>query len=77
MPTKRESVCCYEIKQLGSLLEDPHIEILSILYYTACRLYYICLHRAVFTVSFYVHQHRYEDVEVPADEIILLLLCLV
>ena len=31
MPTKRESVCCYEIKHLGSLLEDPHIEILSIL----------------------------------------------
>ena len=26
---------------------------------------------------FYVNQHRYEGVEVPADEIILLLLCLV
>ena len=36
---------------------------------------YVCLHRGVFTVTFYVHRHRYEDIEVPADEI--LFLCLV
>ena len=72
MPTKRESVYCYEIKQLRSFLEDPHIEILSTLH---ADFNYVCLHRGVFTVSFYVHQHRYEGVEVPADEI--LLFCLV
>ena len=55
MPTKRESVYCYEIKQLRSLLEDPHIEILSTLH---ADFNYVRLHRGVFTVSFYVHQHR-------------------
>ena len=69
---KKELVCCYEIQQLRSLLEDPHIEIPFTLH---ADFNYVCLHRAVFTVSFYVHRHRYEDVEVPADEI--LLLCLV
>ena len=68
MPTQRESVCCYEIEQIRSLLEDSHIEIPPSCITLHADFYYICLHRAVLTVSLYAHQHWYEGVEVPADE---------
>ena len=68
MPTQRESICCHEIEQLRSLLEDPHIEIPPSCITLHADFSYICLHIAVLTVSLYAHRHRYEGVEVPADE---------
>ena len=66
---QRELVCCHEIeRQLRSLLEDPHIEIPPSCITLHADFSYICLHRAVLTVSLYAHRHRYEDVEVPAHE---------
>ena len=66
---QRESVCCHEIeRQLRSLLEDPQIEIPPSCITLHADFSYICLHRAVLTVSLYAHRHRYEDVEVTAEE---------
>ena len=69
MPTQMESVCCYEIEKIRSLLEaDSHIEIPPSCITLHADFHYICLHRGVLTVSLYAHRHWYEGVEVPADE---------
>lgn len=50
------------------LLEDPHLEIHPPCVTQHADFSNVCLCRTVLTVSLYAHQHRYEDVEVPADE---------
>ena len=38
MYMQRESVCCHDIEEIKSLIDDAHIEMASILHYTACKL---------------------------------------
>lgn len=68
MSTERESVCCKEIEQMHSLLEDPDLEIRPSCVTLHSGFNSVCLCRIVLTVSLYAHRHRYEDVEIPADE---------
>ena len=63
MSTQRESVCCHEVEQTYSLLEDPascitqHADFRN-----------VCLCRAVLSIALYSHLHYHEGVEVPDDE---------
>ena len=67
MPTQSESICCQEIEQINSLLEDPCIAEAWITRHTDFSS--VCLCRTVLTVSLFAHLHRYESAaEVPADE---------
>ena len=68
MSTQRESVCCHEIEQINTLLEDPHLEMRPSCVTQHADFNNVCLCRTVLTVSLYAHRHHYEGVEVPADE---------
>ena len=67
---QRESICCQEIEQINSLLEDPCImeaHSSCITRHTDFSSVYLC--RTVLTVSLYAHLHRHVSAaEVPADE---------
>ena len=70
MPTQRESICCQEIEQINSLLEDPCIvEARPSCITRHTDFSSVCLCRTVLTVSLFAHLHRYESAaEVPAGE---------
>ena len=68
MSTQRESICCHDIEETKSLIDDSHIEMLPSYITQHADFSNVCLCRAVLTETLYGHRHQYGSADVPADE---------
>ena len=68
MSTQRESICCHDIEETKSLIDDSHIEMRPSCITQHADFSNVCLCRAVLTVSLHGHRYHYGSADVPTDE---------